>query len=178
MTRLAGRLVIATHNPGKLTEMAVLLAPYGIDAVSAGALGLPEPEETGTTFAANAALKARAAADASGLPALSDDSGLCVDALDGAPGIYSARWGGVNKDFSAAMARVETELRTRGANRPSLRISPASSASPGRTDVTRLSRDRCSGRLSFRRRERSASATIRSFARWATPGHSAKCLWR
>ena len=79
---------------------------------------MPEPEETGTTFAANAALKARAAADAAGLPALSDDSGLCVDALDGAPGIYSARWGGVDKNFSAAMARVETELRTRGAEPP------------------------------------------------------------
>ena len=118
MARLAGRLVVATHNPGKLREMAALLAPYGIDTVSAGALGLPEPEETGDTFVANAELKARAAAAAAGLPALSDDSGLCVDALDGAPGIYSARWGGATKDFAAAMARVEAELASRGAQTP------------------------------------------------------------
>ena len=118
MTRLAGKLVIATHNAGKLGEMAALLAPYGIDAVSAGALGLPEPDETGDTFGANAELKALAAAQAAGLPALSDDSGLCVDALEGAPGIYSARWGGATKDFAAAMARVEAELRARGARPP------------------------------------------------------------
>src|SRR6476619_6514898 len=90
--RLAGRVVIATHNPGKLCEMAELLAPYGIAAVSAGELGLPEPEETGTLFAENAAIKAHAAARGCGLPALADDSGLCVDALDGAPGVFSARW--------------------------------------------------------------------------------------
>lgn len=118
MARLSGRVVIATHNSGKLTEMAALLAPYGIDAVSAGSLGLPEPDETGSTFAANAALKARAAATAANLPALSDDSGLCVDALDGAPGIYSARWGGPNKDFAAAMKRIERELQARGAKPP------------------------------------------------------------
>jgi XTP/dITP diphosphohydrolase len=104
-----GRLVIASHNPGKIEEIAALLAPFRVEAVSAGALGLPEPEETGDSFEANAALKAHAAA-ASGLPALADDSGLVVPALGGAPGIYSARWAGPAKDFGAAMARVEREL--------------------------------------------------------------------
>ncbi len=104
------RLVIATHNQGKLAEMAALLAPYGVEAVSAGALGLPEPEETGASFEANAALKARAAAAASGLPALADDSGLVVPALDGAPGIHSARWAGPERDFARAMALVEERL--------------------------------------------------------------------
>ena len=113
--RLAGRLVIATHNGGKLVEMRELLAPFGLEAVSAGDLGLPEPDETGTTFAENAAIKARAAAAASGLPALADDSGICVAALDGAPGLFSARWGGPAKDFGAAMARIKRELATRGA---------------------------------------------------------------
>ncbi len=113
--RLQGRLVVASHNPGKLREMRELLAPYAVEAVSAGELGLPEPDETGTTFAENAALKARAAAVASGLPAFADDSGLCVDALDGAPGIFSARWGGPAKDFVGAMARLERELVLRGA---------------------------------------------------------------
>jgi XTP/dITP diphosphohydrolase len=104
-------LVLATHNGGKLREIRELLAPFGMVVKSAGELGLPEPEETGATFAANAELKARAAADASGLPALADDSGLAVTALGGAPGIYSARWAGETKDFSAAMARVERELK-------------------------------------------------------------------
>lgn len=109
--RLApGRLVLATHNPGKVREIAALLGPFGMDVVAAGDLGLPEPEETGLTFAANAELKALAAATASGLPALADDSGLCVDALDGAPGIHSARWAGEAKDFGAAMARVHAEM--------------------------------------------------------------------
>jgi XTP/dITP diphosphohydrolase len=108
--RLGGKLVIATHNAGKLREMRELLAPYGVEAVSAGELGLAEPEETGADFIANALIKARAAAQGSGLPALADDSGLCVEALDGAPGIYSARWAGESKDFAAAMARVEGEL--------------------------------------------------------------------
>jgi XTP/dITP diphosphohydrolase len=116
--KLVGRLVAATHNKGKLKELHELLAPYGVDLVSAGALGLREPEETGDTFAANATLKAVAAAQASGLPALSDDSGLCVEALDGAPGIYSARWASGSKDFSGAMARVERELVEKGAARP------------------------------------------------------------
>lgn len=113
--KLAGRLVVASHNPGKLREMRELLAPYAVEAVSAGELDLPEPDETGTTFAENAALKAHAAAKASGLPAFADDSGLCVDALDGAPGIFSARWGGPDKDFAGAMARLERELVMRGA---------------------------------------------------------------
>jgi XTP/dITP diphosphohydrolase len=108
--RPGATLVVATHNAGKLREIRDLLAPLGFTAKSAGELGLPEPEETGATFAANAELKARAAADASGLPALADDSGLAVTALDGAPGIYSARWAGEAKDFSAAMARIEREL--------------------------------------------------------------------
>ncbi|MGH7013732.1 MAG: RdgB/HAM1 family non-canonical purine NTP pyrophosphatase [Stellaceae bacterium] len=105
-----GRLAIATHNPGKLIEIAELLRPYGVETVGAGALGLPEPAETGTTFEANAELKALAASRASFLPALADDSGLAVAALNGAPGIYSARWAGPGKDFAAAMNRVEREL--------------------------------------------------------------------
>lgn len=112
--RLEGRVVVATHNPGKLAEMRELLAPFGIDAVSAGELGLPEPDETGTTYAENAAIKAGAAARAAGWPALADDSGLAVEALDGAPGIFSARWAGRPADFAAAMARVEAELSRRG----------------------------------------------------------------
>ena len=109
-----GKLVIASHNPGKVREIEALLGPYGIEPVSAGALGLPEPDETGTTFAANAELKARQAADLSGLPALADDSGLCVEALNGDPGIFSARWAGPGKDFRVAMQRVEEALRARG----------------------------------------------------------------
>ncbi|MBU6167277.1 MAG: RdgB/HAM1 family non-canonical purine NTP pyrophosphatase [Alphaproteobacteria bacterium] len=105
-----GRLVLATHNPGKVVELAELLGPHGLDVVSAGSLGLPEPDETEDSFIGNARLKALAAATASGLPALADDSGLCVDALGGAPGIYSARWAGAGKDFAAAMARVNDEL--------------------------------------------------------------------
>jgi XTP/dITP diphosphohydrolase len=108
-------LVVASHNPGKVREIKELLAPFGIVTKGAAELGLPEPEETETTFAGNAALKARAAAKASGLPALADDSGLAVSALDGAPGIYSARWAGETKDFSFAMQRVERELKEKGA---------------------------------------------------------------
>lgn len=104
------KLVLATHNPGKVVEIAALLEPFGVEVVSAGELGLPEPEETEDTFEGNARLKAHAAARAANLPALSDDSGLAVSGLDGAPGIYSARWAGPGKDFGAAMARVETEL--------------------------------------------------------------------
>jgi XTP/dITP diphosphohydrolase len=115
--QVAGRLVIATHNPGKLREMRELLAPYGIDAVSAGELGLAEPDETGASFRDNARIKAVAAAAASNGPAFSDDSGLVVDALDGAPGIHSARWAGPGKDFGEAMQRVDQLLRERGATR-------------------------------------------------------------
>ena len=111
-----GRLTVASHNPGKVAEIADLLGPFGIEAVSAGSLGLPEPEETGATFAANAVLKA-VAASAAGLPALADDSGLAVHALGGAPGIFSARWAGPARDFGVAMGRVHAELggRPRGA---------------------------------------------------------------
>jgi XTP/dITP diphosphohydrolase len=119
--RIKGPLVIATHNPGKLVEMRELLAPHGVAAKSAGELGLPEPEETGTSFAENARIKARAAAGASGLPAFADDSGLAVDALGGAPGIYSARWAGPKKDFAYAMQRIENELQARGATAPAAR---------------------------------------------------------
>jgi XTP/dITP diphosphohydrolase len=107
--------VIATHNPGKLAEMRGLLQPYGVEALSAGELGLAEPEETGSSFRANARIKAAAAADATGLPAFADDSGLAVDALDGAPGIHSARWAGPDKDFARAMGRIEAELAALGA---------------------------------------------------------------
>jgi XTP/dITP diphosphohydrolase len=118
---LSGQLVIATHNPGKLAEMRELLAPYGIEAVSAGELGLGEPEETGDNFRANAAIKAIAAANAARLPAFADDSGLVVDALDGAPGIFSARWAGPTKDFNAAMAQIERLLQERRATVPEKR---------------------------------------------------------
>ncbi len=113
--------MIATHNPGKLAEMRELLAPHGVAAVSAGDLGLAEPEETGNDFRSNAAIKAIAAAKATKLPAFADDSGIVVDALDGAPGIYSARWAGPNKDFAAAMAQIERLLQERGATTPDKR---------------------------------------------------------
>jgi XTP/dITP diphosphohydrolase len=118
---LTGRIVVATHNRGKLRELVELLEPYGIAAVSAGELGLAEPEETGTTFRANARLKAVAAATASGMPAMADDSGLSVDALGGEPGIHSARWAGKEKNFSSAMQVVEDKLRHLGALVPEQR---------------------------------------------------------
>jgi XTP/dITP diphosphohydrolase len=104
------RLVIASHNQGKVEELSALLEPFRIEGLGAASLGLPEPEETGDSFEANAALKARAGAEASRLPALADDSGLVVPALAGAPGIYSARWAGPAKDFRSAMERVQCEL--------------------------------------------------------------------
>ena len=107
-------LVVASHNEGKVREIKALLGPHGIQPISAGSLGLPEPEETGLTFAANAEIKAQASAKASGHAALADDSGLCVDVLDGAPGIYSARWAGPTKDFRIAMTRIHDELRHKG----------------------------------------------------------------
>jgi XTP/dITP diphosphohydrolase len=112
MSRLftGDRLVIASHNQGKVEEISALLAPFRITALAAASLGIPEPDETGDSFEANAALKARAAAEAGGLPALADDSGLVVPALGGAPGIYSARWSGAAKDFRVAMDRVHREL--------------------------------------------------------------------
>ena len=116
--RLSGRLVVATHNPGKLREIRELMKPYGIEAISAAEFNLDQPEETGATFRDNAALKAEAAARATRIVALADDSGLCIAALGGAPGIYSARWAGGGKDFSAAMARVERELEAGSAPPP------------------------------------------------------------
>lgn len=122
MTRkLEGRVVIATHNPGKLREMRELLARYGVEATSAGELKLPEPKETGTTFAENARIKAGAAARATGLPAFSDDSGLAVEALGGQPGIHSARWAGPDKDFARAMRVIEEKLSLAGATTPDKR---------------------------------------------------------
>lgn len=108
-----GKLLLASHNPGKVREIAELLAPFDVTVVSAADLGLPEPEETGATFAENALIKANAAAIASGLPSLADDSGLVVPALGGAPGIYSARWAGADKNFTTAMERVRRELGER-----------------------------------------------------------------
>jgi XTP/dITP diphosphohydrolase len=109
--RIDGRLVVATHNPGKLRELRELLAGYAVEALSAAELGLPEPDETGSSMRENARIKALSSARASGLPALADDSGLAVDALGGAPGIYSARWAGPDKDFRRAMEAVEEALR-------------------------------------------------------------------
>ena len=124
MRRLGSEtLVIATHNAGKLKEISALLAPYGVQCISAGSLGLPEPAETGTTFVANALIKARAAAEASGLPALADDSGLCVTALDDMPGVYTADWaarqwfeGPAGRDWYMAMGKVEGRLQALGAD--------------------------------------------------------------
>jgi XTP/dITP diphosphohydrolase len=125
MTDLSARkLVVASHNDGKLREIAGLIAPFGFEARSAKDLGLPEPEETGTTFEENAWIKAFAAAKATGLPALSDDSGLVVDALDGAPGVYTANWAerpDGSRDFMMAMERTEAALRERGALEPARR---------------------------------------------------------
>jgi XTP/dITP diphosphohydrolase len=119
--QIIGPLVIATRNPGKLREMRELLAPYGVEALSAEELGLAEPEETGASFRDNARIKAMAAAQAARLPAFADDSGLAVDALAGGPGIHSARWAGPDKDFGRAMRKVEDMLRERGATKPEQR---------------------------------------------------------
>ena len=116
--RLTGKLVLATHNKGKLWEMRALLQPHGVEAVSAGELGLAEPEETGTTFVENARIKAWAAVKATGLASFADDSGICIEALDGAPGVYSADWAGEPRDFARAMALVEAELAKAGALGP------------------------------------------------------------
>ncbi|WP_370188279.1 RdgB/HAM1 family non-canonical purine NTP pyrophosphatase [Qipengyuania sp.] len=119
----SGTLVIATHNTGKLKEISALLEPHGVKCISAGSLGLPEPAETGTTFVQNALIKARAAAEASGLVALADDSGLAVDALDGRPGVYTADWaerqwfeGEPGRDWYMAMGKVEGMLQEKGAD--------------------------------------------------------------
>jgi XTP/dITP diphosphohydrolase len=147
--KFAGRLVAATHNSGKLRELKELLAPYGVDLVSAGALGLIEPEETGDSFAANATLKAMTAARAARLPALADDSGLCVEALGGAPGIYSARWAGESKDFAAAMRRVERELAEIGAAQPWRAHFVSALALAWPDDHVELFEGRVDGRLIF-----------------------------
>jgi XTP/dITP diphosphohydrolase len=127
VTRKLGscKLVIATHNAGKLKEIAALLAPHGVDCLSAGSLGLPEPAETGRTFVDNALIKARAAAEASGLPSLADDSGLSVAALDGRPGVYTADWaerqwfeGAAGRDWYMAMGKVEGMLQSKGLDTP------------------------------------------------------------
>ena len=115
---LPGRLVLATHNAGKVREIRALVEPHGIEPVSAGELGLPEPAETGTTFIANATLKARASANAANLVALADDSGLVVDALGGAPGVYSADWAGHPRDFGRAMAKVQAIRDAAGRQAP------------------------------------------------------------
>jgi XTP/dITP diphosphohydrolase len=116
--QLKGKLVLATHNAGKLAEMRELLAPFGVVAVAAAELGLPDPEETGADFITNAVIKARAAAERAKIPALADDSGLCVAALDDAPGINSARWAGTPRDFGTAMKKVEHALRAANARAP------------------------------------------------------------
>jgi len=119
--KIAGRLAIASHNGGKITELREMLAHYPIETISAAELKLPEPEETGKTFSDNARIKAEAAARASGLPALADDSGLAVDALGGEPGIYSARWAGADKNFNRAMEIIEQKLNALGATAPAQR---------------------------------------------------------
>jgi len=119
--RPGDRLLIATHNGGKLKEFQDLFAPFGLELVSAADLGLPEPEETGTTFVENARLKAHAAATGANMMALADDSGLCVDALGGKPGIHTARWSGPDRDFNVGMKRVEDALQAANATMPSNR---------------------------------------------------------
>ena len=128
-------LVIASHNPGKVREIDDLLRPFGIETVGAAAVGLVEPEETGTTFAENAALKARAAARAAKLPELADDSGLAVSALEGSPGIYSARWAGPRKDFAIAMRKVEDALKGKSDRRAAFVAALALAWPDGRCDV-------------------------------------------
>ena len=141
-----GRLVIASHNAGKVREIAELLAPFGTDVVSAAALGLAEPEETAASCPGNARLKAGAAAAASGLPALADDSGLCVSGLGGAPGIYSARWARPDKDFALAMQRVERALGD-SPDRSAAFVCALALAIPGQP--TQIFEGRVEGRLVF-----------------------------
>jgi XTP/dITP diphosphohydrolase len=151
-----GPLVVATHNPGKAREIADLLNPYGVEIKSALALELAEPEETGTTFEANAVLKARAAAEASGHVALADDSGLAVAGLDGAPGVYSARWAEAEgrRDFGHAMARVKKELEARGVGKPWRAaficvLALASPSKPGAAGDVKCFEGRVDGYLTF-----------------------------
>ena len=146
---LPARIVTATHNAGKLREIRELLAPHGVEAVGAAELKLAEPEETGATFRDNAAIKAEAAARASGEPALADNSGLCVEALDGAPGVYSARWTGGSKDFAAAMARIERELLAAGAPKPWRACFVSALALAWPDDLTETFEGRVEGELVF-----------------------------
>jgi XTP/dITP diphosphohydrolase len=146
--RHGSQIVVASHNPGKVREIRELLGPFGVLAVGAAELALQEPDETGPTFEHNAILKARAAADASGRMALADDSGLAVDALDGAPGIYSARWAGPNKDFRLAMARVESELGTKEVKSPTARFVCALALAEPRGEVKTFVGE-VRGRLTF-----------------------------
>ncbi len=166
-----GPIAVATHNAGKIREILDMLAPFGIAVKSAAELGLPEPEETGSTFAENAILKARAAAEASGLVALADDSGLAVDALGGAPGVYSARWAGPDEGFSVAMRKVEDALQSRrrdNAGEARARTSSPCSRSQRPTARSRPSRAASTARSSGRRAAQTASATTRSSSRTAT----------
>ena len=145
---LGARLVVASHNPGKVREIAELLSHFNMNVMGAAELGLAEPEETGTSFAENAALKAEAAAKASGQPALADDSGLCVMALNGAPGIHSARWAGPAKDFSLAMLRVEKELKEKATRDARAHfICALALAAPG--EATQVFEGRVDGHLVF-----------------------------
>ena len=178
---IAGRLVIATHNRGKLAEMRGLLAPYGIDATSAGELGLTEPEELGMTFRDNAHIKAEAAAKAAGLPAFADDSGLVVDALDGAPGIHSARWAGPERDFARAMRndRGKTPRARRdgaGAPQGAFRLRAVRGLAGWSRRGIRGPRRRHAG-LAAARRSR-VLVTIRCSCRTATRAPSGKCRAR
>ncbi len=138
------KLVLATHNKGKVEEIKDLLSPYGIDVVSAGELGLPEPDETETTFVGNAFIKARAAAAASGLPVLADDSGLCVNALNGDPGVYSADWAGSPRDFNVAMRRVWDGVKD-AADKSAYFISVLALVMPDGTE--KIFEGRCTGQL-------------------------------
>lgn len=120
-TLRGGKVLIATHNKGKLEEFRQILAPFGVEVVSAGELQLPEPEETENTFEGNARIKAQSAMKASGLITIADDSGLCVDALNGAPGVYTANWAGPGRDWMMAMRTVEEKLQAAGATTPDKR---------------------------------------------------------
>jgi non-canonical purine NTP pyrophosphatase (RdgB/HAM1 family) len=170
-------VVIATHNPGKLKEMRELLAPYGIATQSAGELGLPEPEETGKTFAANARIKAVAAARASRAVAFADDSGLVVDALDGDPGIHSARWAGPDKDFRAAMNRIQTLLdraRCQNSRAASCAFCCRIVSRRGPMAMLRNSKAGSTASPSGRRVATKVSVTIRFSVPTALTGHSVK----
>ena len=174
--RITGKLVIATHNPGKLAEMRELLAPHGIEAVSAGELGLGEPDETGNTFHRQCPDQGDRRGTGRQLPAFADDSGLVVEALDGAPGIYSARWAGPNKDFTAAMTRIERLLQERGAKMPAQRrrISFPHYAWRGPTIILRKSRRAPTAHWSGRRAAAPASVTIRCSCPMDTGAPTAK----